>query len=146
MTSPAPGAKARPSSDMLGRLALAPASPDQAGAIRDLTLRAYAKWVPVTPRKPRPMTADYARAVIEHRFDCLWSGDRLVGRPPRSRLGHRPKRELWVSGEALRRSSIDGLRALARGLSLRGGSAEPGRADERSAWPANPTAATYRPP
>jgi len=68
-----------PSGDMLGQFALTPASPDQADAIRDLTLRAYAKWVPVTPRKPRPMTADYARAVIEHRFDCLWSGDHLVG-------------------------------------------------------------------
>jgi len=54
-------------------------TPDQAGAIRDLTLRAYAKWVPVTPRKPRPMTADYDLALREHRFDCLWDGERLVG-------------------------------------------------------------------
>jgi len=54
-------------------------TPDQAGAIRDLTLRAYAKWVPVTPRKPRPMTADYDLALREHRFDCLWDGVRLVG-------------------------------------------------------------------
>ncbi len=53
--------------------------PDQAGAIRDLTLRAYAKWVPITPRKPRPMTADYDAALIDHRFDCLWDGDRLIG-------------------------------------------------------------------
>jgi ribosomal protein S18 acetylase RimI-like enzyme len=54
-------------------------TPDQAGAIRDLILRAYAKWVPVTPRKPRPMTADYDLALQEHRFDCLWEGARLVG-------------------------------------------------------------------
>lgn len=54
-------------------------TPDQAGAIRDLTLRAYAKWLPVTQRKPRPMTADYDLALSEHRFDCLWEGERLVG-------------------------------------------------------------------
>ena len=54
-------------------------TPDQVGAIRDLTLRAYTKWVPITQRKPRPMTADYDLALLEHRFDCLWEGDRLVG-------------------------------------------------------------------
>jgi ribosomal protein S18 acetylase RimI-like enzyme len=54
-------------------------TPEQVGAIRDLTLRAYAKWVPVTARKPRPMTVDYDLAVQEHRFDCLWDAARLVG-------------------------------------------------------------------
>lgn len=48
-------------------------------AIRELTLRAYAKWVPITPRKPRPMTADYEQAIIEHRFDCLWAHARMAG-------------------------------------------------------------------
>ena len=47
--------------------------------IRDLTLRAYAKWVEVTPRKPRPITADYREAFERHRFDCLYRGDLLVG-------------------------------------------------------------------
>lgn len=55
------------------------AGADQAGHIRDLTLRAYAKWVPVTPRKPRPMTADYDIALREHRFDCLHEDGALVG-------------------------------------------------------------------
>jgi hypothetical protein len=29
-----------------------------AGAIRDLTREAYAKWVPLIGREPKPMTAD----------------------------------------------------------------------------------------
>jgi len=64
---------------MTDSLKLERGTPGQASAIRDLTLRAYAKWVPITPRKPRPMTADYDLALREHRFDCLWDGDRLVG-------------------------------------------------------------------
>lgn len=64
---------------MADTLRLERGTPDRAGAIRDLTLRAYAKWLPVTQRKPRPMTADYDVALREHRFDCLWEGDRLVG-------------------------------------------------------------------
>jgi len=65
--------------DMADPFILVRAGPGQAAAIRDLTLRAYAKWVPITPRKPRPMTADYDVAVRQHRFDCLWLGDALVG-------------------------------------------------------------------
>ena len=52
------------------------AGPDQVGQIRDLTLRAYAKWVPITPRKPLPMTADYDFALQRHRFDCLYRATR----------------------------------------------------------------------
>lgn len=47
-------------------------------AIRELTLRSYAKWVPITPRKPRPMMADYEQAIMEHRFDCLWDDGRMA--------------------------------------------------------------------
>jgi len=64
---------------MTDSFSLERATADQASAIRELTLRAYAKWVPVTGRKPRPMTADYDLALREHRFDCLWDGARLVG-------------------------------------------------------------------
>ena len=64
---------------MSDTLRLERGTPDQAGAIRDMTLRAYAKWVPVIQRKPRPMTADYDLALREHRFDCLWDGDALIG-------------------------------------------------------------------
>jgi ribosomal protein S18 acetylase RimI-like enzyme len=43
-----------------------------AGAIRDLTRQAYAKWVPLIGREPKPMTADYDQAVGKHRFDLLY--------------------------------------------------------------------------
>src|SRR5258707_15069259 len=43
-----------------------------AAAIRKLTRTAYAKWVPVIGREPKPMTADYAEAVRKHRFDLLY--------------------------------------------------------------------------
>jgi ribosomal protein S18 acetylase RimI-like enzyme len=43
-----------------------------AGAIRDLTRQAYAKWVPLIGREPKPMTADYDQAVVRHRFDLLY--------------------------------------------------------------------------
>jgi len=51
---------------------------DDAGAIAELTRAAYAKWVPVIGREPRPMQADYAEAVRRHRFDLLHVGDRLA--------------------------------------------------------------------
>jgi len=49
------------------------ATPSDAAAIRDLTREAYAKWVPLIGREPKPMTADYDAAVREHRFDLLLS-------------------------------------------------------------------------
>lgn len=60
-------------------LLLRRARPDQVDQIRDLSIRAYTKWVPITPRKPRPMTADYDAAMQINRFDLLYEGDRLVG-------------------------------------------------------------------
>lgn len=43
-----------------------------AAAIRDLTRQAYAKWVPLIGREPKPMTADYEEAVARHGFDLLY--------------------------------------------------------------------------
>ena len=43
-----------------------------AGAIRELTRQAYAKWVPLIGREPKPMTANYDEAVARHRFDLLY--------------------------------------------------------------------------
>ena len=43
-----------------------------APAIRELTRAAYAKWVPLIGREPKPMTADYDDAVARHRFDLLY--------------------------------------------------------------------------
>lgn len=55
------------------------AGPEDIDQIRDLTMRAYAKWLPITPRKPLPMTADYDLSVQQNRFDFLYCGDQLVG-------------------------------------------------------------------
>jgi GNAT superfamily N-acetyltransferase len=55
------------------------ATPADAAAVRDLTRAAYAKWVPLIGREPKPMTADHDRAVREHRVDLLHAGDDLVG-------------------------------------------------------------------
>jgi GNAT superfamily N-acetyltransferase len=49
-----------------------------APAIRGLTRAAYAKWVPVIGREPKPMTADYAEAVRKHRFDLLYVAGKLA--------------------------------------------------------------------
>lgn len=49
-----------------------------AAAIRDLSREAYAKWVPVVGREPRPMTADYEAAVRSHRFDLLHEDGTLL--------------------------------------------------------------------
>lgn len=61
------------------QLEIRQATNDQVDDVRNLTLKAYAKWVQVTPRKPRPMTADYNEAFEKHRFDCLYREDMLVG-------------------------------------------------------------------
>jgi ribosomal protein S18 acetylase RimI-like enzyme len=49
-----------------------------APAIRELTRAAYAKWVPVIGREPKPMTADYAEALRRHRFDLLYEEGKLA--------------------------------------------------------------------
>lgn len=54
------------------------AIPDDAAAIRDLTRAAYAKWVPLIGREPKPMTVDYSKAVRNHRFDLLMAEGRLA--------------------------------------------------------------------
>jgi N-acetylglutamate synthase-like GNAT family acetyltransferase len=47
-------------------------------AIRELTRAAYAKWVPVLAREPRPMIADYDAALREHLVDLLHVGGEAV--------------------------------------------------------------------
>jgi len=49
-----------------------------AAAIRALTRAAYAKWVPLIGREPKPMTADYTAAVRANRFDLLYVGGTLA--------------------------------------------------------------------
>lgn len=55
------------------------AVPGDADAVRELTRAAYARWVAVIGREPRPMTADYDAAVRDHLVDLLYSKGRLVG-------------------------------------------------------------------
>ena len=50
-----------------------------APAVRELTRAAYLEWVPVIGREPKPMTADYERAVAEHIIDLYEIAGRLVG-------------------------------------------------------------------
>ena len=61
-----------------GLFAMRRAVAADAPAIRELTRRAYAKWVPVIGREPRPMSADYHRAVREHVIDLMEENGALV--------------------------------------------------------------------
>lgn len=63
---------------MTGELTLRQGVATDASAIRDLTRAAYAKWVPLIGREPKPMTADYEEAVRKHRFDLLYVVDELA--------------------------------------------------------------------
>jgi ribosomal protein S18 acetylase RimI-like enzyme len=49
-----------------------------ASAIRDLTRAAYAKWVSVIGRQPKPMDANYEAAVNNHLIDLLYLNSELV--------------------------------------------------------------------
>jgi GNAT superfamily N-acetyltransferase len=59
-------------------LAIVPATPHDAAAIRALTRAAYAKWVAILGREPKPMLADYDAAVRRHRIDLLRRGGQLA--------------------------------------------------------------------
>lgn len=48
-------------------------------AIRNLTRQAYAKWVPLIGREPKPMTADYETAIARDRFDLIHIDGVLAG-------------------------------------------------------------------
>lgn len=63
---------------MQSRFPIRQAGPADAAAIDTLTQAAYAKWVPIIGRKPMPMTADYARAVVEHRIEVVELDGRLA--------------------------------------------------------------------
>jgi GNAT superfamily N-acetyltransferase len=54
------------------------AAASDAAAVRALVRAAYAKWVPVIGREPKPMGADYEKAVVEHRVDLAYLGAELA--------------------------------------------------------------------
>jgi len=60
------------------RAGLRRATSVDAAAVRDLTRAAYANWVAVIGREPRPMTADYDVAVRDHMVDLLHLDEELV--------------------------------------------------------------------
>lgn len=61
------------------KLTLRCANADDAGAVKQLTLQVYAKWVAVIGREPLPMTADYENAVAEHWIDLAEEAGELLG-------------------------------------------------------------------
>jgi hypothetical protein len=60
------------------RAGLYRATPADAGAVRDLTRAAYAKWVPLLGREPLPMIADYDVAVRDQILDMLHLDGKLA--------------------------------------------------------------------
>lgn len=60
-------------------LEIRPADARDAGTVREIVRAAYARWVPVIGREPRPMTADYELAVGEHWVDVLCREGRMLG-------------------------------------------------------------------
>lgn len=50
-----------------------------ADAVRELTRAAYAKWARLIGREPKPMVADYERAVREHIIDLCERDRELLG-------------------------------------------------------------------
>ena len=63
---------------MIEQLSLRRAVATDASAVLALTRMAYAKWVPLIGREPKPMTADYERAVAEHIIDLWEEGGELL--------------------------------------------------------------------
>lgn len=55
------------------------AGPDDAETVRALTHAAYAKWVPVIGRRPKPMNADYDHAVRAHLIELAYLDGELAG-------------------------------------------------------------------
>lgn len=60
-------------------LTLRRAEAADAAAVRALTRAAYAKWVPVIGREPKPMTANYQAAVRMNRIDLAYDDGELAG-------------------------------------------------------------------
>jgi ribosomal protein S18 acetylase RimI-like enzyme len=55
-----------------------PAVAADAPSVRALVRAAYAKWIPRIGREPRPMTADYERAIREHELTLLFVDGELA--------------------------------------------------------------------
>ena len=62
----------------LGTPTLRQAVASDAASVRVLVRAAYAKWVPLIGREPKPMGADYEAAVARHRVDLTYLGGELA--------------------------------------------------------------------
>lgn len=62
----------------IGTPTLRQAVASDAAAVRALVRAAYARWVPLIGREPKPMGADYDAAVRDHRVDLAYLGDELA--------------------------------------------------------------------
>lgn len=63
----------------MDKLLLRRAAAADAAAVRTLTRAAYAKWVPLIGREPKPMQADYDHAVVAHRVDLGLLNGEIAG-------------------------------------------------------------------
>lgn len=63
---------------MANEIRIRAAGEGDAPAILALTRAAYAKWVPIIGREPKPMGADYEHAVRHHQLALLYLGDELA--------------------------------------------------------------------
>lgn len=100
-----------------------PARPEDAEAIRTLVRAAYARWVPVLGREPRPMQVDYAAAVLVHEFALVEAGGALVALiEMEARADHCWIENIAVTpsqqGRGLGRTLLDLADARARGYGL----------------------------
>ncbi len=77
------------------------AVPAEAGMVRELVRAAYAQWVPVIGREPRPTNADYEHAAREHEIALLCLGEQAVALVE-TELRHD---HLWIENVAVRPES-----------------------------------------
>jgi ribosomal protein S18 acetylase RimI-like enzyme len=103
------------------------AQPGDAAMVRALVREAYAKWVPIINREPRPMTADYDRALREHVITLATRDAAVLGLiETRLHPDH-----LWIENVAVRPASQGmsiGRRLLAHAERM---AAEAGRGELR---------------
>ena len=83
-------------------LTFATANDADVAEITNLVRAAYARWIPVLGREPRPMVADYAAAVQNRRFDLCRRGTSLVGLlETEVRTGEDSRNHLWIENIAV---------------------------------------------